>query len=337
MTLGVIALAVPGLGRLRGRVPDPDRRVHERLGLVGRRRDRDRARRDVRAAADLGRPAPLEGERRRTDGALTCGRPSSASSSRSSSCLDLPVGLAGGDHRPHVRPDRPDPGAREAAMTLASSIPTPHGRLVRDLAVADAARRLRGLPARRGARARALRGSGSRPGWPAARSSARSWPRRSSTTARRTREEVIANAIVRDRLGALTALIILRRRPRRRSASPGGCACARTWPSTTRCWPRPPAAWCFLVTATSLITLFLALEWFSICLYILCAIDVELEGSLEAGLKYLVVGGFGSAVLLFGSALVYGATGQVELLADRAGDGGAGARRTTRCSSPAWR
>jgi NADH-quinone oxidoreductase subunit N len=67
----------------------------------------------------------------------------------------------------------------------------------------------------------------------------------------------------------------------------------------------------FLVTATSLITLFLSLEWFSICLYILCAIDVDLEGSLEAGLKYLVVGGFGSAFLLFGSALVYGSTGQV--------------------------
>jgi NADH-quinone oxidoreductase subunit N len=67
----------------------------------------------------------------------------------------------------------------------------------------------------------------------------------------------------------------------------------------------------FLVTATNLITLFLSLEWFSISLYILCAIDVELEGSLEAGLKYLVIGGFGSAFLLFGSALVYGATGKV--------------------------
>ena len=58
-------------------------------------------------------------------------------------------------------------------------------------------------------------------------------------------------------------------------------------------------------------TLFLGLEWFSICLYILCAIDIDLEGSLEAGLKYLIVGGFGSAVLLFGSALVYGATGEL--------------------------
>ena len=58
-------------------------------------------------------------------------------------------------------------------------------------------------------------------------------------------------------------------------------------------------------------TLFLGLEWFSISLYILCAIDRELEGSLEAGLKYLIIGGFGSAVLLFGSALVYGATGEI--------------------------
>jgi NADH-quinone oxidoreductase subunit N len=71
------------------------------------------------------------------------------------------------------------------------------------------------------------------------------------------------------------------------------------------------AGMCFLVTANSLMTLFLGLEWFSIALYILCAIDRELEGSLEAGLKYLIIGSFGSAVLLFGSALVYGATGRL--------------------------
>src|SRR5437764_8591942 len=71
------------------------------------------------------------------------------------------------------------------------------------------------------------------------------------------------------------------------------------------------AGMCFIVTANNLMTLFLGLEWFSISLYILCAIDRELEGSLEAGLKYLIIGGFGSAVLLFGSALVYGATGEI--------------------------
>src|SRR5581483_11162107 len=67
----------------------------------------------------------------------------------------------------------------------------------------------------------------------------------------------------------------------------------------------------FLAAANNLMTLFLGLEWFSISLYILCAIDSDRERSLEAGLKYLIVGGFGSAVLLFGSALVYGATGEL--------------------------
>ena len=67
----------------------------------------------------------------------------------------------------------------------------------------------------------------------------------------------------------------------------------------------------FFVGADNLMTLFLGLEWFSLCLYILVAIDNERETSLEAGLKYLIVGGFGSAVLLFGSALVYGATSEL--------------------------
>jgi NADH-quinone oxidoreductase subunit N len=68
----------------------------------------------------------------------------------------------------------------------------------------------------------------------------------------------------------------------------------------------------FFVGANNLMTLFLALEWFSISLYILCAIDRDRLGGLEAALKYLVIGGFGSAVLLFGSALVYGSTGRLD-------------------------
>jgi NADH-quinone oxidoreductase subunit N len=72
------------------------------------------------------------------------------------------------------------------------------------------------------------------------------------------------------------------------------------------------AGMCFFVAANNLMTLFLALEWLSISLYILCAIDRDLIGSLEAGLKYLVIGGFGSAVLLFGSALVYGESGRLD-------------------------
>jgi len=72
------------------------------------------------------------------------------------------------------------------------------------------------------------------------------------------------------------------------------------------------AGMAFFVAANNLMTLFLALEWFSISLYILCAIDRDRIGGLEAALKYLVIGGFGSAVLLFGSAFVYGSSGRLD-------------------------
>jgi NADH-quinone oxidoreductase subunit N len=79
----------------------------------------------------------------------------------------------------------------------------------------------------------------------------------------------------------------------------------------------------FFVQAANLMTLFLGLEWFSLCLYVLVAIETDRATSLEAGLKYVIVGGFGSAVLLFGSALVYGATGKLgfsQIAAANAGD-----------------
>src|SRR6185312_4909585 len=67
------------------------------------------------------------------------------------------------------------------------------------------------------------------------------------------------------------------------------------------------AGMAFFVGSANLMVMFLSLEWFSIALYVMCAIDYDVEGSLEAGLKYLIIGSFGSAALLFGSALVYGA------------------------------
>src|SRR5205823_10306461 len=69
------------------------------------------------------------------------------------------------------------------------------------------------------------------------------------------------------------------------------------------------AGMAFFLQASNLMTLFLGLEWFSIALYVLTAIDIDLIGSLEAGLKYLIVGAVGSATLLFGSAAVYVITG----------------------------
>jgi NADH-quinone oxidoreductase subunit N len=67
-----------------------------------------------------------------------------------------------------------------------------------------------------------------------------------------------------------------------------------------------------LVAAQNLITLFLGLEILSIPLYILCASEMRRASSLESGLKYLVVGSLGSATLLYGLALIYGATGSTD-------------------------
>ena len=122
---------------------------------------------------------------------------------------------------------------------------------------------------------------------------------------------VIADSVRRDRFGALAQVII---------AGAGLLTVGVSYSERMRdehiaeyyaLLAAAGGGMCFLVTAGNLMTLFLGLEWFSISLYILCAIDRELEGSLEAGLKYLIIGGVGSAVLLFGSALVYGATGEL--------------------------
>jgi NADH-quinone oxidoreductase subunit N len=64
-----------------------------------------------------------------------------------------------------------------------------------------------------------------------------------------------------------------------------------------------------LVSAQDLVTLFIGFELLSIPLYVLCASEYRREGSLESGLKYLVIGSVGSATLAYGLALVYGATG----------------------------
>ena len=67
-----------------------------------------------------------------------------------------------------------------------------------------------------------------------------------------------------------------------------------------------------LVSSQNLITLFVGFELLSIPLYVMCASEFRREGSLESGLKYLVIGSVGSATLLYGLALVYGATGSMQ-------------------------
>jgi NADH-quinone oxidoreductase subunit N len=65
-------------------------------------------------------------------------------------------------------------------------------------------------------------------------------------------------------------------------------------------------------SANDLLTMFVALEVFSLPLYLLCALARRRRLlSQEAALKYFLLGAFASAFFLFGIALVYGFSGQV--------------------------
>ncbi len=63
--------------------------------------------------------------------------------------------------------------------------------------------------------------------------------------------------------------------------------------------------------------LFLGIELLSVALYVLCAIEIWRERSLESGLKYLIIGAVGASLLLYGLALLFGATGTTVLDRDR--------------------
>jgi NADH-quinone oxidoreductase subunit N len=67
-----------------------------------------------------------------------------------------------------------------------------------------------------------------------------------------------------------------------------------------------------LAAAQNTVILFVGLELLSIPLYVLCATEMKREHSLESGLKYLIVGSIGSATLLYGLAMIYGATGATD-------------------------
>jgi NADH-quinone oxidoreductase subunit N len=134
-----------------------------------------------------------------------------------------------------------------------------------------------------------------------------------------TPEVLLDGSMVRDQLAAMAQVLL---------AVTGAAVVLASWGERRRenhaeyyaLLATAGAGMVFFVGADNLMTLFLGLEWFSLCLYILVAFDTERETSLEAGLKYLIVGGFGSAVLLFGSALVYGTTAELSLPAIAAAD-----------------
>jgi NADH-quinone oxidoreductase subunit N len=68
-----------------------------------------------------------------------------------------------------------------------------------------------------------------------------------------------------------------------------------------------------MVMSDHLVTIFLGLEIMSLSLYVLCALVRERSVSVEAGGKYFLAGSLASGLFLMGIALLYGATGQLDV------------------------
>ncbi len=77
-----------------------------------------------------------------------------------------------------------------------------------------------------------------------------------------------------------------------------------------------------MVSATDLITLYIGLEMNSLAAYVLAAFLRTDERSVEAGLKYFVLGALASGILLFGMSLVYGFAGTTGFAGIRAATAG---------------
>ena len=81
-----------------------------------------------------------------------------------------------------------------------------------------------------------------------------------------------------------------------------------------------------LVSAGSLVMVYLGLELLALCSYALVAADRDNGKATEAAMKYIVLGSLASGLLLYGMSLVYGATGSLQLDVIHAAIDGSGER-----------
>ncbi|MEK7374614.1 MAG: NADH-quinone oxidoreductase subunit N, partial [Thermodesulfobacteriota bacterium] len=68
-----------------------------------------------------------------------------------------------------------------------------------------------------------------------------------------------------------------------------------------------------MVSSTNFITIFIGLEVMSIAVYVLCGLLSGNPRSVEASLKYFLLGAFATAFLLYGMALIYATTGSLDI------------------------
>lgn len=68
-----------------------------------------------------------------------------------------------------------------------------------------------------------------------------------------------------------------------------------------------------LVSANSLLTVYLGLELMSLCLYAMVALRRDSTTACEAAMKFFVLGALASGMLLYGMSLIYGVSGSIQL------------------------
>jgi NADH-quinone oxidoreductase subunit N len=68
-----------------------------------------------------------------------------------------------------------------------------------------------------------------------------------------------------------------------------------------------------MISAFSLLTMYLGLEMLSLALYAMVAFDRESPIAAEAAMKYFVLGAIASGILLYGMSIIYGVTGSLRL------------------------
>ena len=68
-----------------------------------------------------------------------------------------------------------------------------------------------------------------------------------------------------------------------------------------------------MVSSNSFITIFIGLEVMSLAIYILCGLLRDNLKSVEASLKYFLLGAFATSFLLYGIALTYASTGTIDV------------------------
>ena len=68
-----------------------------------------------------------------------------------------------------------------------------------------------------------------------------------------------------------------------------------------------------MMSADSFLSVYLGLELLSLCLYALVALNRDSGPSVEAAMKYFVLGALASGLLLYGMSMIYGATGSLTI------------------------